>query len=183
MKAWVLIDSLLSLWRNVLGGGGGQPPANIYLSCSSVVIHTQGSAAVPHWVHKNTDFFFQRKVFDVSVFTGRSDVLLNGYGALEVQRCYSALIVMICKFRIRRRISLRVASLTLRNPNYYREFKQCCPQINFFRKWLVFEFPNQPLNGRSLGNISVEPYKVTRWTELDAGLVTTVVEFNWTLSS
>jgi hypothetical protein len=91
--------------------GEGQPPANIYLSCCSVVRHTQGSAAVPHWVHKNTDFSFHSKFFDVSLFTGTFDayadwlcvtgstMLLQGFDCGDLQVSYKATnFFSCCKF-------------------------------------------------------------------------------------
>lgn len=106
--------------------GEGQPPANIYLSCCSVVRHTQGSAAVPHWVHKNTDFFFHSKVFDVSVFIGRFDAFADGVWVTgsttplqrlgcDLQVSYKAVQIIIVKLNslITKLICQKMASLRI----------------------------------------------------------------------
>ena len=46
----------------------------IYTSRAAHSLDTQGSAAVPDWVHKNIYFFFQsQQVFDASGVAGRPD--------------------------------------------------------------------------------------------------------------
>ena len=70
--------------------------------------------------------------------------------------------------------------LTLRCPNYYLEFQQCGPSYFFFRKYLIFLFKKQPLNGRSLGETNIRRCQITCRFELVIGPGTeeSVVEFN-----
>jgi hypothetical protein len=63
----------------------------ICTSRAALSLDTQGSAAVPDWVHKNTYHFFQSKqVFDASVLPEGLMLLLNGCRSVEIPRCYSA---------------------------------------------------------------------------------------------